>query len=139
MSADALALAAQAAAAYANVRGPWVRPGTLLIESDPLSRGLLVRESHPAKAREALLFDPLSTKEMPPMPEPKDQGHWTHAICSRCWLKHWGSRRPTRLVEGEAEICCFCGADTDAGIYVRRDPKETPCQGGRGVPQALFR
>jgi hypothetical protein len=65
------------------------------------------------------------------------KSNWTHAICCRCWQREWG-RRPARLVEGETEICCFCGVDTDAGIYVRRDPKEMPCQGGPGVPQLLF-
>lgn len=68
-----------------------------------------------------------------------DGGNWTHAICSTCWTGEWGARHPARLGDGEPEICCFCGADTNAGIYVKRDPKETPCQGGRGVPQALFR
>lgn len=70
---------------------------------------------------------------------PHPESNWDHAICGRCFVDQWGSKRPARIVEGEREICCFCGADTDAGIYVRRDPKETPCQGGRGVPQALFR
>lgn len=69
-------------------------------------------------------------------PHPLD--NWAHAICSRCWATQWGSKRPSRLIEGETEICCFCGADTEAGIYVTRDPKDTPCQGGRGVPQMLF-
>jgi hypothetical protein len=67
------------------------------------------------------------------------ESNWTHAICSRCWATDWGAKAPARLVEGETEICCFCGADTAAGIYVRRDPARTPCQGGPGVPQLLFR
>jgi hypothetical protein len=67
------------------------------------------------------------------------ESNWTHAICPRCWTREWGAKTPARLVEGETEICCFCGVDTDAGIYVRRDPRETPCQGGPGVPQLLFR
>lgn len=69
---------------------------------------------------------------------PHPASNRTHAICRRCFVDQWGSKSPARIVEGEREICCFCGADTDAGIYVERDPKDTPCQGGRSIPQVLF-
>ncbi|MGH9042659.1 MAG: hypothetical protein ACRDZ3_20785 [Acidimicrobiia bacterium] len=67
------------------------------------------------------------------------KGNWDHAMCPRCWGAEWGARQPARVDEGTPEICCFCGADTDSGIYVRRDPAVTPCQGGPGVPLLLFR
>jgi hypothetical protein len=66
MSADVLALAVRASAHYAGVRGPWRQPTTMVLEADPTRPGwLVVRESHPARSREALLFDPLPRKEKP--------------------------------------------------------------------------
>lgn len=47
---------------------------------------------------------------------------WTHGICRPCFdLRHPG-RVPSALVEPCTEPCCFCGTDTDAGLYVREDP-----------------
>lgn len=67
-----------------------------------------------------------------------ENANWDHAICPECWTRHWhGAARS--VASPEAEICCWCGADTEAGIYVRADPSKTPCQGGPGVPQLLFR
>jgi len=51
---------------------------------------------------------------------------WTHAICDACW----NNRRegePVRA-KGMSEPCCWCAAPTD-GIYVRADPRTTPCEG----------
>jgi hypothetical protein len=67
------------------------------------------------------------------------RGNWRHAMCPECWAGEWGAKQPVRSSERPAEICCFCGADTDAGIYLTRDPRTTPCQGGPGVPLLLFR
>jgi hypothetical protein len=51
---------------------------------------------------------------------------WTQAICERCWgIAHPGME-PTRLIDPEFETCCFCGAHTDDGIYVRIDPRSVP-------------
>jgi hypothetical protein len=73
MSAELLALAARAAAHYAGVRGPWLKPTTMVLEPDCSRPGrLVVRDSHPARSRDALLFDPLPRKEtaMPMDPKP---------------------------------------------------------------------
>jgi hypothetical protein len=64
-------------------------------------------------------------------------GNWIHAVCPTCWLNTWAGRLPARLGDEEPELCCFCGRDTSAGLYVKRDPSKTPCQGGRGLA-ALF-
>jgi hypothetical protein len=70
VSADLLALAARAAAHYAGVRGPWLQPTTLVLESDPSRPSwLVVRDSHPSRSRDALLFNPLPRKETA-MPAP---------------------------------------------------------------------
>ena len=69
-----------------------------------------------------------------------ENANWDHAICPACWTSRWGEGRTTRAASNpEREICCWCGGDTDAGLYVRADPARTPCQGGPGVPQLLFR
>ncbi len=48
-------------------------------------------------------------------------GEWTHAICERCWAAREGDRSPVTLGENW-EQCCFCGASTRGGIFVRADP-----------------
>lgn len=47
-------------------------------------------------------------------------------ICRRCWAKANPFREPIRVLEAPEEPCCMCGADTDAGIYVRVDTHEVP-------------
>ena len=42
-----------------------------------------------------------------------------HPVCEYCWILRTGDREPVRLVERELDLCCFCGAKTDDGIYVR--------------------
>lgn len=67
---------------------------------------------------------------------------WTHNICWSCWKDQKGQEipnkgffvpNPTRILAGGiAElqaICCFCGHDNIEGIYTRKDPSETPCEG----------
>jgi hypothetical protein len=75
MSADVLALAAGAASAYVRVRGPWRTPSRAIwIEPTPFTAWCTVRESHPGKHGEAVLFNPLPRKEKPmptPPPEPR--------------------------------------------------------------------
>jgi hypothetical protein len=68
----------------------------------------------------------------------KAPANWTHAVCARCWLGDWGIRARAFLSDtGDIDLCCFCGRDTDAGIYLRRDPSTTPCQGGRALATLL--
>jgi hypothetical protein len=62
-------------------------------------------------------------------------GNWIHAVCPSC---SWAERIGVRVgVIAEQEVCCFCGRDTLAGFYVKRDPSKTPCNGGRGLATLL--
>lgn len=74
MSADALALAVRAAAAYAGVRGPWWHHcSTMVLEPDPLDPHLLVvRDPTLGRVRKPLVFDPLPRKEIPMPPPPPE-------------------------------------------------------------------
>ena len=47
-----------------------------------------------------------------------------HAICDDCWAGKNPKRVPMRCKTIECESCCFCGAPTLSGIYVRHDPKD---------------
>lgn len=51
---------------------------------------------------------------------------WRHSICLACWKTRNPGREPIALKEPEIETCCFCGAETCDGIYVREDPALTP-------------
>ena len=53
---------------------------------------------------------------------------WTHTICEACWRKREPGREPVRLKNPTAEPCCFCGAVTRDGIFVRQDPQDLACQ-----------
>ena len=48
---------------------------------------------------------------------------WRHAICWDCWGARYAGRRPVRLLEPDLETCCYCGAGTLSGMYVRADPR----------------
>ena len=50
-------------------------------------------------------------------------GTWTHSICQPCWTKREPNRVAVKVREAEPEPCCFCGATTDTGIYLRCDPR----------------
>jgi hypothetical protein len=51
---------------------------------------------------------------------------FTQPACDGCWSGRYPGRQPVRLKEPETETCCFCGAQTQAGIYVRVDPATVP-------------
>lgn len=55
---------------------------------------------------------------------------WTHPICRNCW-DELHPDEPIRSFAriGESNRCCFCGAETTAGIFVRHDPRELLCEG----------
>ena len=57
---------------------------------------------------------------------------WSHAICDNCWVEGNPVEYPVRLVQPVRERCCFCGDETESGIYVREDPKTAPCRGEGG-------
>jgi len=46
---------------------------------------------------------------------------WTHPICLRCWIGLHPGWVPARVLNDDEEQCCFCGAKTSDGIYVRAD------------------
>lgn len=54
---------------------------------------------------------------------------WSHNICVDCWNEKNPDRAPVKLTQAEAEICCFCGEFTTAGIYIREDGTDLQCKG----------
>jgi hypothetical protein len=59
---------------------------------------------------------------------------FTHAICTACWRYRTAKagqpgRVATRVTDAHEEACCFCGASTQAGIYVRENPLGLRCRG----------
>jgi len=60
---------------------------------------------------------------------------WNHAACDRCWLFRCAllkeyARMPVRVLGKAIETCCYCGEETQSGIFVRDDPKEVHPQKG---------
>lgn len=53
---------------------------------------------------------------------------WTHSICAKCWIVKFPERNPVTVLDGEEEICCWCGGDADAGIYLRSVPADLACE-----------
>lgn len=51
--------------------------------------------------------------------------NWTQPICIECWKRERGDDIPVTCPD-RFERCCMCCKETDAGIYVRRDPKSVP-------------
>lgn len=53
---------------------------------------------------------------------------WLHAACSDCFESHVGGQRPADPIASHPEVpCCFCFRYTVSGLYLRRDPLDTPC------------
>jgi len=50
---------------------------------------------------------------------------WTHAVCGPCWAAMHPDREPDSMRPELAKVdtCCYCGHQTQMGIYVRDDPK----------------
>ncbi len=51
---------------------------------------------------------------------------WTHAICFSCWNERKKDQQPHMVINAELEACCFCGKDTQEGIYIRHDGSLLP-------------
>jgi len=51
---------------------------------------------------------------------------WTQPACNRCFEARHPGKTPSRLVDPDVEVCCFCGAATPSGIFVRVDPTTVP-------------
>lgn len=49
--------------------------------------------------------------------------NWTQPICQDCWITRNPDREPVRVSLGDPENCCDCGEATNAGIYIRVDPR----------------
>lgn len=49
---------------------------------------------------------------------------WTHPQCAACFRRERPRLAPFRLTPEHrtAEVCCWCGEPTAAGIYNRADP-----------------
>lgn len=59
---------------------------------------------------------------------------WTHAICDECYETESEKddalpEKPVRLRYPSKEDCCFCGQQTESGIYIRKDPAQVKCGG----------
>lgn len=54
-----------------------------------------------------------------------------HSICDTCWNKKNPERIAHKLHEKirEREVCCYCGAPHNSGIFVREDPQSVQCVG----------
>jgi hypothetical protein len=51
---------------------------------------------------------------------------FTQPICNGCWDEQHPDRRSVRMLLCDHEICCYCGTDTQSGIYARVDPDTVP-------------
>ncbi|MFT3915337.1 MAG: hypothetical protein QM704_14820 [Anaeromyxobacteraceae bacterium] len=54
---------------------------------------------------------------------------WNHAICWDCWepvmsAAGYPNRDPVRVIDSEPVPCCWCGTETDAGIFLRKTPED---------------
>jgi len=65
---------------------------------------------------------------------------WTHVICLDCWNKRFPGRSAavnaidSDGVEARPEPCCFCHSATNAGVFVREDPKSEALKCGGTHP-----
>lgn len=49
---------------------------------------------------------------------------WIHGICYECWNKRHPDMPEKRSDTGARNTCCFCGSDTQCGIYILREKTE---------------
>ena len=54
---------------------------------------------------------------------------WTHPMCEECWDERNSDRSPYAVLDADLEMCCWCGRETQSGIYVREDPERLRCLG----------
>lgn len=59
---------------------------------------------------------------------------WNHDMCWACWGLFKPGQQPVRVEGGKMRKCCFCGAKSNSGIFVRHAPAERKrrkaCSGG---------
>lgn len=52
---------------------------------------------------------------------------WIHAMCYECWDKRHPDEPVERNNTGVRDTCCFCGSETQSGIYsLREDIQDLP-------------
>ncbi len=51
---------------------------------------------------------------------------WTHPMCTVCWRAQQGDQVPYRVTNPDLKQCCWCGRETEQGIYMRADPDDLP-------------
>ena len=56
------------------------------------------------------------------MTSPPQKLSWTQPICAECFENANPGRTPICVVNAGTDKCCLCGAETTAGIFIRRDP-----------------
>ncbi len=55
---------------------------------------------------------------------------WTHNMCISCWRSLRPLREfPVQRLQLSTDLCCYCGAENNDGVYVRQDPTEVACEG----------
>ena len=60
---------------------------------------------------------------------------WTHCICPPCFGEKFPGREPVRVKDAPVQPCCFCKTPTNAGIFVRFPPQQTPCEGNHATAE----
>ena len=50
---------------------------------------------------------------------------WTQPVCQKCYVEIY-SGKPSKMTGPIEEQCCYCGEQTQDGIYVRLDPYSVP-------------
>lgn len=63
-----------------------------------------------------------------------DRSRWTHTMCDPCWAAQRGEATPVRMLAAPPERCCYCGALTISGIFIREDPTTLRCGGWHEAP-----
>jgi hypothetical protein len=60
---------------------------------------------------------------------------WLHSICDQCWDKLC-DYPPVKEKEPKQYRCCWCGELHTSGIFIHREPKNTPCKGKHNEAEA---
>jgi hypothetical protein len=58
--------------------------------------------------------------------------NWNHLLCEQCYAYMEPGKKPVKVPPAHRDgpqPCCWCGKETNSGIYYRRDPLGSPCLG----------
>lgn len=61
-----------------------------------------------------------------------------HPQCLRCWFGRRGTVQPYRIEPSVLTICCWCGAQTDEGIFLRAKASDLAFCLNNPVDRVLF-